>query len=192
MFMGHTLRMHHAPVRFFLLSAAAIFLASACTTQTSDPIDDEEDVGESYDAVTGRPKYTRRNTRLLGYWRGDDDCHGGFDMCTGALVERGADGQWSIVFGPYEYGSNLRLPLVNTDGVFVFTSGDNGPVEGHDDCDDPGCGNLEKIWGVIYPKKVGTKWVPTLKASFIFVFPYPDEEDAPEGEVRHTSYMTHE
>ena len=54
-----------------------------------------------------------------------------------------------------------------------------------DDCDDPGCSNLLGLSGVVYPKKVGSKFVPAVRVFAKWDYPFPDEEDAPEGNVVH-------
>jgi hypothetical protein len=175
------------------LPLLALPLVVACTGVT-DPApgdDGAPEIGETSDAVTGRPNYSRRNTSLLGMWSGSDHCPGGFDLCTDARIDREPDGSWSITLGPAPFGSDLKIPLRSTNGVFVFSTGDAEGVPGHDDCQDPGCGDVLKVSGVLYAKKVGTEWVPTLKVSLVLQFSHPDEEDAPEGEVRHTGYMTH-
>jgi hypothetical protein len=140
-----------------------------------------------------RPKYTRRNTTLLGKYGSRDYCPGGFDLCEDARIIKEADGSWSIALGyADQFGGPLpKYPLVPADGVFVFSSGDSG-VPGYDDCQDPGCGDVMKVSGVLYPKKVGDAWKPTLKVTIDLEFWHPDEDDAPHGEVRHVSYFTHQ
>ena len=56
-------------------------------------------------------------------------------------------------------------------------------------CDDPGCGDLLKISGVVYPVRQGNDWGPQIKATYDAEFPFPDEKDAPNGDVRSTIHL---
>ncbi len=176
---------------FFLTSL--FLLAAACAQPASGTAapDGEEEVASAEGELGARPRYTRRNTTLLGKWASPNHCPGGFDLCEDARVIKEADGSWSIALGyADQWGDDPpKYKLVPADGVFVFSSGDDG-VPGYDDCQDPGCGDVMKVSGVLYPKRVGDTWRPTIKVTYDMEFWHPDEEDAPHGEVRHVSYFT--
>ena len=76
------------------------------------------------------------------------------------------------------------LPLVEKNGVFVFSES-----FGDGDCDDPGCGNLTRIFGVVYNKRINDKWVPTVKASVEIDFPYPESDDDYDGPVTFVAHF---
>ena len=87
-----------------------------------------------------------------------------------------------LEFGYYD---SYRVKTWAKNGVVLFVN--DGPI--NDDCQDPGCGDMTKITGVIYPVRQGNEWVPRIKATFTTEFNYPDEEDAPSGEVTTTVRM---
>lgn len=75
-------------------------------------------------------------------------------------------------------GNDHHLDLTKTrSGAYVFTTGDlNG------ECDDPGCGYVTKVSGVVYLKKVGSKKVPSLKLTVREQFDHPEYDGDLEGE----------
>jgi hypothetical protein len=89
-----------------------------------------------------------------------------------------------VAFGDPRWGLVVTEARASR-GVLVFTSG----VMPSDECDAPGCGNLLKVSGVIYPVAENGKWVPQIKATYTIECPYPDDPEAPRGEVRTTQRM---
>jgi hypothetical protein len=155
-------------------------LLAACTG-VADPIADnpasadEGDAEESQDQALGsKPKYTLGSRTILGDYRSTEGCNGGVTECDYAVVRRVGDRL------EVELGGDGRIfqAWATAQGVLVFSSGE---LEG--DCDDPGCGNLFKVNGVIYPVKKGNRWVPQLKSTVVVDYPYPEEEDSPSGFV---------
>lgn len=53
-------------------------------------------------------------------------------------------------------------------------------------CDDPGCGDLRSLGGVIYPKLIDDQWVPAMKLHLNYEYRFPVEVDDPNGEVTKT------
>lgn len=100
--------------------------------------------------------------------------------CVGATVKK-VNGKAILKLTDFD----AQIPLFETSNgrrriVFNWENSQDG------DCDDPGCWNLLGLSGVIYPKKQGNKYVPALKVFVKKLYPFPDEEGAPEGEVSET------
>jgi hypothetical protein len=76
-------------------------------------------------------------------------------------------------------------PLSRTPtGAFVFTH-DEGLVV--NPCDDPGCGDIIKISGVVFLKNAaGGPSQPQVKLTVTQEFSHPESEGDPEGEVKRT------
>lgn len=138
------------------------------------------------------PRYTLAATHLLGRYEGSDFCKGGPTACEWADVAELAPGKWQIAFGAGEYTPGYVARVWQRNGVLLFSTGDRYGYDGpdNDDCQDPGCLNLLKITGVIYPRKVDGQWVPTIKAHVTIDFPHPDEREAPRGEHRFVTRMS--
>jgi hypothetical protein len=186
-----------------LLSLLAFpILAIACAAPTATesveedgPLTDEEralladpEIGQSSDELGARPKYTTRSVAVRGEFTTNETCPGGFEACERILVKKTETGlsfelgYWDSMFGEYD---GYRLKAWSKNGVILFVN--DGPI--HDDCQDPGCGDMMKITGVIYPVRQGNEWVPQIKATFTTEFDHPDEVDAPSGEVTTTVRM---
>lgn len=133
--------------------------------------------------LQGKPKYSLRSTVVRGeYDFVDNSCRSGYSCYPiRLLLERG---KLVARFGDDDryYGANLVADVWEQNGVLLFSTG--GRLEGQGDCDDPGCGNIEKFTGVIYPVKIGGKWVPQIKRTAVVEYLYPDDPDAPEGTVK--------
>jgi hypothetical protein len=144
-------------------------------------LNDPEIATSQEQELGARPKYTTRSVAIRGEYRAgaNDYCAGGFDACD-RIVLSYENRKLKIKFG-YEY-TDYTAEAFTQNGVVVFSTGEM--TDG--DCDDPGCGNMTKISGVIYPVRVGNAWVPRVKATYSTDFPYPDEPDAPEGIVKTT------
>lgn len=100
-----------------------------------------------------------------------DDDQGVYDL---KVEQRGS--KLVIHFGADGNDHNLDLTKTRS-GAYVFTTGDiNG------ECDNPGCGYVTKVSGVVYLKKVGTKKVPTVKLTVREQFDHPEYDGDLEGE----------
>lgn len=138
-----------------------------------------------------KPTYDLDTDHILGVYGGEDWCSGGFDACVDAEIRAKEEGGYEIELGGGQYWDGYMADLHESNGVLLFSTGDRYDDTGpdFDDCDDPGCGNVLKISGVIYPKKIDGQWVPTIKSYYTIDFPFPDEEEAPEGILKHRSYL---
>jgi hypothetical protein len=163
---------------FFPLFALA---CSQAAPPSASPNGDEAallDDAEVTQDLTARPKYTLASRAIFGAYTSDEGCPGGFEACYSLTVAR-EDGKTTIKFGDY---SEYPVTIWASRGVVLFSTGDMGSG----DCDDPGCGDMLKVSGVIYPVKKGDAWVPRIKATYVAEFLHPEEDDAPEGEITTT------
>jgi hypothetical protein len=138
------------------------------------------------------PRYDLSSDVIVGPYGDGERCTGDFDACEKVEVRRVGE-RLQVVIGHYEAKS--KRPLVaaaraSEDGVVTFTTGElpNEPPWGA--CMKPGCGNILKVNGVIYPNREGEGWVPRVRVFYTFVFPYPDKEGAPDGELRELRYLS--
>jgi hypothetical protein len=171
-----------------LLSLPIFAVACAAPSAGDDALSDEErallgdpEIAQTSDELGAKPKYTTRSIAIRGEFTTDETCPGGFDSCERILVSRTETGL-DLEFG---FWDSYRVKAWAKNGVVLFTN--DGPI--NDDCQDPGCGDMTKITGVIYPVRQGNEWVPQIKATFTTEFNHPDEEDAPGGEVTTTVRM---
>jgi len=177
-----------------LLSALALPIpavaraAPSASEENEGPLTDEEkamladpEIGQTSDELGARPKYTLRSVAIRGDFQTNETCPGGFDSCERILVQKTASGL-KLEFG---YWDSYRVKAWSKNGVILFVN--DGEI--NDDCQDPGCGDMTKITGVIYPVRQGNEWVPQIKATFTTEFNHPDEVDAPSGEVTTTVRM---
>jgi hypothetical protein len=68
------------------------------------------------------------------------------------------------------------MPLQKTaTGALVFSQTFN------DDCDSNGCVKIDKISGVVYAKKQGSKYVASIKATIETTCGWGDDEACPNG-----------
>lgn len=103
----------------------------------------------------------------------------GRGICESAsITKKGAKLYVEFADGSYS------IPLAQKGDVLAF-SGDF-----QEDCDNPGCGNVEKIFGVVYFKKFAGAWVRTIKVNTVVDFRHPESEGDPEGLVTSTAYLT--
>jgi hypothetical protein len=161
-------------------------LAVACAAPTADAVDDRSS------ELREKPRYTRETEEVLGEYTNDESCTGGFDACERIVLRRAGD-RLEVVIGNYAqyYGKDLVVEAHPTpNGVLVFTTGELDNERPWGDCDDPGCGNIRKVSGVVYPVAEGDTWRPRVRATYTLEFLYPDEDDAPEGELRETRHLT--
>ncbi|MFO0666683.1 MAG: hypothetical protein U0174_22220 [Polyangiaceae bacterium] len=174
-----------------LLSTCVLLSLPVGCASVDDPSADErgiEDVqgvdAEVTQELQGKPKYTLTSTVIRGHYTNDENCTGGFDACGDADVVR--EGSKTIVrFGS---GDRYYADTWVSKGVILFST--KGRYEDYSGfCDDPGCGDILRISGVIYPVKKGNAWVPRIKATFGLEFLHPEEEDSPEGEISETVRM---
>jgi len=161
-----------------LLSLSIVACGGAQSTSEGARPDEEailNDTEVTQDELGARPSYTLRSRTPLGEYTSNESCAGGFDVCDRIVVKK-VDGKIQVELG---WDGWLKTEAWVSRGVLLFSTGD---MQG--DCDDPGCGNLVKITGVIYPVREGDRWVPQVKATVTADFPYPEEPESPEGEVR--------
>jgi hypothetical protein len=160
---------------------------SSCFRSLSSLEGDEAEVAQELGA---RPSYTVRSVAIRGEYKANESasCPGGFDACERIVVRR-EDGTLRLEFGywddVYRYWRSERASAWSDHGVIVFATG-----EIESDCDDPGCGNMTSISGVIYPVRVGERWVPQIKATYSADFPYPESEEDYSGIVRTTMRLS--
>ena len=180
---------------FFKLASACMILAlplggvgcasSEEGTEAERGIEDVQGVdAEVTQELQGKPKYTTSSTVIRGSYGSNEYCQGGFDACGDAQVIR--QGSRTIV----KFGSDgeYTADAWSSRGVILFsTKGRYEDNSGH--CDDPGCGDILRITGVIYPVKKGNTWVPRLKATFGLEFLHPDDAESPEGEINDVVHM---
>jgi hypothetical protein len=96
--------------------------------------------------------------------------------CLAAFVTVDEQGRPFVEFA--DYGTKIALKPLSDRLVFKWVNSEN------DDCDDPGCWNLLGLSGVIYSKKLSRGGsVPAIKLYVKKDYPFPDEDDAPEGET---------
>ena len=125
----------------------------------------------------GRGGASKRSAALRLEYTSDESCPGGFAACDRIALEK--DGDHVVVRFGDPGDRTYETRAWSSRGVVLFS------VDGLDpDCDDPGCGNLMHISGVIYPVKSGSRYVPQVKATFVADFPYPEDDDSPDGEVK--------
>jgi hypothetical protein len=134
-----------------------------------------------------RPLYTLRSRDVRGFYNNNgDSCDGGFDACSGSVVQ--LNGRRLVVdFGDGE----AELSLIAKHGVIVFSSGTK-LESNRDSCDSPGCANLVKISGVIFPVRRGASFVPQMKAKVVSQFAHPEFEGDRNGDFATTLRFDHE
>jgi len=146
----------------------------------------EDGVGARSDDLRDKPRYTVDSEIVLGTYSSTEGCAGGFDICEDIEVRRTPTGL-EVKLGHFDmFGAPpFLVPVREADnGVIVFSSGDLPNHRPFGDCDNPGCGNIVRVSGVVFPAAEDGRWVPRLKAFYTFDFPFPDEHDAPHGEVK--------
>lgn len=177
--------------RFAMKSHFACLLAlsiTACAVESSPDVSGGDAYAEDGDDVTSelraKPRYTFKTREVLGEYTSDGGCAGGFDACDSVEIMPLEEGEGLRIWfgGPYGFDAPLRQ---TKNGVLVFSTAVNWA-----DCDDPGCGDLRHISGVVYPVAKKGKWVPQVKATYLAEFRYPDEQGAPEGEVKTVLHLT--
>lgn len=171
-----------------VLFAAGLLSLAACAAPSGEATGEEDPIASLEEDLRGAPRYTHRTTALLGTYLGGGDCPYGSELCEYARIDKEADGSWSISLGLSEYYESPKYKLKPVNGVFVFSSA-GARITDYDDCQDPGCGDYQHISGVLYPKRAGDTWKPSLKVTYDIHFAHPDEEDAPSGDVRHKTYF---
>lgn len=130
------------------------------------------------------PEYSLESPEILGGYRlPRARCLSTGPSCDFATIKK-VRGRVVVELPEYEQTITLRE---SAGGRLTF-SWENPE---NDDCDDPGCGNLLKVSGVVYPRKVGRSYVSTLKLYVTMDYPFPDEEDAPSGETVETESYIH-
>ncbi|MFO0667848.1 MAG: hypothetical protein U0174_28100 [Polyangiaceae bacterium] len=156
-----------------------------CAAETRDENSDVSATDENGDEISqelqGKPKYTLSSRAILGTFADPGDCRG--YSCEDAKVTK-TNGKVTVSLG---WEGRYAASAWASNGVILFSTQEYD--DDFDDCQDPGCGNVNKVTGVIYPVKKNGKWVPQMKATFKVNFPYPDDPEAPEGIVSYTSYL---
>jgi hypothetical protein len=124
------------------------------------------------------PKYDLKTKAVLG----------GYEQLNSSCTESGTR-RPCVLAEVVKTSTGLKLNLLDHDLSFPLTA-ENGrltfdwenPENG--DCDDPGCGNLLSLKGVVYPLKKGSNYVPALKVFKTEDYPFPEYEGDNEGEVK--------
>jgi len=101
-------------------------------------------------------------------------------LCDEALILE-EKGKLLLVLG--DSSRPVTMSLRKSKNVYVF---DENFLE---DCDEPGCGNLESAEGVVYYRKVNKKWIPTIRVSINVDFPFPEYPGDTEGPVTSTAHL---
>lgn len=161
----------------FLLLSVLAFGCAAPTASSEGLTEEEAELldPEVTQELQGRPSYTVASVAVRGSYAGDDGCAGGFTVCHRATVSR-EDGRTKVWLGD-EYGFEADT-VWSKNGVILFSA------ESPDtDCDDPGCGDIVHVSGVIYPVKAGETWAPQVKLTFQMEFWHPESEDDRYGEL---------
>lgn len=134
--------------------------------------------------LQGRPSYTIASTAIRGEYRtadGDPGCADALSECEAITVTR-ENNRTAVWLGGSRYGYEAT-EVWSEDGVILFS------YTGWGDCDNPGCGDVVGVLGVIYPAKSGDTWVPRVKLTLDLEYMHPEEEDAPYGEFRHVARL---
>lgn len=143
--------MKHAVSLSLVSLCAALHLGCASESEPS------ETGGSSEDDVTAAPKYSRRNTTLLGHWElVSGECQN--DLCRYAEIVPESNDTWSILLGkPPADGEEDTRPwyeLEPDNGWLIF--GFLGrSAAAYPEVDD--------LNGFVSPEQVDGKWVPTLR-----------------------------
>ncbi len=157
----------------------------AAPSASSDGLTDEEKQlldPEVTQELQGRPSYTVASVAIRGDYGSSDRCAGGNIACEWISVSR-ENNQTKVWLGDdYGFGADT---VWSKNGVILFST-DRGPG----DCDDPGCGDVVRVYGVIYPVKVGETWVPQAKVTYEMEFLHPESDEDPEGEVKEVIRFT--
>jgi hypothetical protein len=182
--------------RLALITILPLTLGSfGCATDAGEDASTErgiEDVegidGEVTQDLGARPKYTLSTALVRGTYVANASCpatSGCQDLYVvmerGRLVVRFEDGDTY-------YSADMVADVWASGGNLLFST--KNRLEGRGDCDDPGCGNIEKVTGIIYPVRVGNAWVPGIKTTYQMEYKFPDWDGAPEGYVSETARLT--
>jgi hypothetical protein len=138
------------------------------------------------------PRYDTSSDVIVGAYGDGARCTGDFDACEKVEVRRVGE-RVEVVIGHYERTASRPLVAAaraTEDGVVAFTTGALPNERPWGACQKPGCGNIVKVNGVIYPSPEGGVWVPRVRVFYTILFPYPDQEGAPEGELRELRYLS--
>lgn len=131
----------------------------------------------SASAFAGAPNYAANPKLALGEFKAIEnyDCRDGISECEEATVFLKGNKLFIRMGAFFEFGDDNRvIPLQKTaSGSLVFSQTFS------DDCDSNGCVNIDKISGVVYPKKIGAKYVPSLKAKIETTCGWGDDEACP-------------
>jgi hypothetical protein len=175
------------------LVATAHFTSGCVSGDTTEDLSEDPAADQLVDelvpsdgkADSARPQYKLTTRSIRGFYDNlGDTCSGGLDVCSSAALQ--LDGRRLILtFGDGEV--DVRVFAKN--GVLVFSTG-SSLEDNRDSCDDPGCSNLLKISGVIFPVRQGSRFVPRLKAKYEAQFAHPESDEDPSGDITSTVTMT--
>lgn len=130
-----------------------------------------------------RPAMKISDPKILGAYKLNSPEFGCQDEGRGICEKASISKKGAKLFVEFADGS-YSIPLTQKNDVLTF-SGDF-----QEECDNPGCGNVEKIFGIVYFKKLAGAWVGTIKVNTVVDFPYPESEEDPEGPTTSTAYLT--
>jgi hypothetical protein len=170
--------------KFNLLFFISILsLGVACQHKTStNTAGTKAPTGRQLANVEKRPALLINNPQILGQYSPATGVYcqdEGRGICQSAKIEKkGAD-----TFVVFANDPKYSMTLSQKKDVLFFTQ--NFEM----DCDNPGCGNLGSIYGIVYYKKINGQWALTIKVTTVVDFPFPDEEDAPEGLVTSSAHL---
>lgn len=130
-----------------------------------------------------KPAMKISDPKVQGVYKLNSPQYGCQDEGRGICERASITKKGAKLFVEFADGS-YSIPLTQKKNVLAF-SGDF-----QEECDSPGCGNVEKIFGIVYFKKFAGAWVRTIKVNTVVDFPYPEIEEDPEGPTTSTAYLT--
>lgn len=132
----------------------------------------------TFSAIASEPNYATNPHLAAGKYEATEryDCRG-ISECEEATIFFKDNKPFIRIGAFFQYGKDNRvLPLQKTaTAVLVFSQTFN------DDCDDNGCVNVDKISGVVYAKKQGSKYIPSIKSTIETTCGWGDDEVCPNG-----------
>ena len=127
-----------------------------------------------------KPRLSLKTKGLVGdYVNLEDSCYDSLEACEEAHIRMTSKGlvMWfGGVPGDGWRPTQYFVRMWEKNGVIIFAGSNYG-----DDCDNPGCGNMVGVSGVIYPKYIRGAWRIAIKTRHYLNYPAPDDFGAPAG-----------